>query len=454
MSQTARPAALDRAERELANARLERATLQKDREAGILDSDEPVAACDAAIEVLTKEITALGEKWQKEKAAADRVIAAQRRCAELGEAGAAKAEVDNAAVALEAATRDLQAIQGDQPMVFPYVSAQVCGQVISDWTGIPIGSMIKDEAAMLLALEDRLRQRIAGQDDALAAVAGAVRASKAGMGNPDAPLGVFLFVGPSGVGKTECALALADLLFGGSSFTTVINMSEYREQHTVSQLKGAPPGYVGYGEGGILTEAVRQKPYSIVILDEVEKAHIEVMNLFYQVFDKGFMRDGEGREINFRNTVIVMTSNLASEHIVDLCTAEGGTSTEEIIEAIRPTLSAHFRPALLARCAVVPFWPLGADTMRNVVRMKLDRIASRVGRTHGITMSYGDGLVEGIASQCTTIESGARNADAVISQVLLPAISRRLLAAMGEGTEYSSLRIGAGENGELTVEFA
>ena len=275
------------------------------------------------------------------------------------------------------------------------------------------------------------------------------------MGNPDAPLGVFLFTGPSGVGKTECALALADHLFGGEKFMTVINMSEYQEKHTVSQLKGSPPGYVGYGEGGILTEAVRQKPYSIVILDEVEKAHLEVMNIFYQVFDKGFMRDGEGREINFRNTLIIMTSNLASETIIDLCAREEEVTNAALVEAVRPELSSHFRPALLARCKIVPFRPLSKEIMRGVVAMKLDKIAQRIQKAHGITLSCSPTLIDQIAENCTAVEAGARNADAVIDKSLLPGISRQLLLHLGEeNKKYTRVHIGSTAEGDFEIIFS
>lgn len=455
MSQTAKPAALDRAERELANAQLKLGTLRKDLDAGVITSDEPIKECEDVIETHQKEIAELTENWEKQKTAAAKVVELQDTCDKLREKGEDGAEeLQTTSDELRASMAELERLQGNSPMVFPYVSGGVCGQVVSDWTGVPIGNMVKDEAETLLTLENKLRERVVGQDDALGEVANTIRAAKTGMRNPDAPMGVFLFVGPSGVGKTESALALADLLFGGEKFTTVINMSEYQEKHTVSQLKGSPPGYVGYGEGGVLTEAVRQKPYSIVILDEVEKAHLEVMNLFYQVFDKGFMRDGEGREINFRNTVIILTSNLASDRIVELATQEDGTTSSEINETIRPILSHHFQPALLARCAVVPFWPLGMDVMRDIVRMKLAKIAKRIEQTHGIAMTYADELVEGIAQQCTTIESGARNADAIIGQTILPAISMRLLENMGnEEAAYTKIVVGADEEGNLGIDF-
>jgi type VI secretion system protein VasG len=315
--------------------------------------------------------------------------------------------------------------------------------------------MVKDEAQALLELEDRLTQRVLGQDEALAEVANTIRASKTGMRNPDAPLGVFLFAGPSGVGKTECALALADTLFGGEKFMTVINMSEYQEKHTVSQLKGSPPGYVGYGEGGVLTEAVRQKPYSIVILDEVEKAHIEVMNSFYQVFDKGIMRDGEGREINFRNTLIIMTSNLASDTITQMCGGEEQPSLNELIAGIRPELTNHFKPALLGRCKIVPFRPLDKEIMRGVAAMKLDKLAQQIQNTHAIQFSCSTELIDQIAENCTAVESGARNVDAVVDQALLPSISRQLLLRLGEEDKtYTRLHIQSTPEGEFEIIFS
>ncbi|HAJ80206.1 MAG TPA: type VI secretion system ATPase TssH [Fibrobacteres bacterium] len=455
MSQSARPASLDSAERALLNAQLELKTLQKDLDAGITLAADSVENCNKNIDELRQRITALTEQWNKEKEIAVSIIKLQDDLVKARENKPEEKTIKNFMDKLDEETKRLESVQGENPMVFPNVSAAVCAQVIADWTGIPVGSMVKDEAASLLEIESKLGERVIGQDDAISEVANTIRASKTGMGNPDAPLGVFLFSGPSGVGKTECALALADLLFGGEKFMTIINMSEYQEKHTVSQLKGAPPGYVGYGEGGILTDAVRQKPYSIVILDEVEKAHLEVMNLFYQVFDKGFMRDGEGREINFRNTLIIMTSNLASSTIVEMCSGKEEVSTGALIEAIRPELSAHFQPALLARCKIIPFRPLGIDVMRGVVAIKLDKIAQRINKAHGITLSCSPELVDKIAESCTAVESGARNADAVIDQSLLPGISRQLLLHLGEEDKnYTRVHIGSTPEGDFEIVFS
>ena len=463
MSQSTKPAQLDSTERALLNAELEMKTMLKDREAGIAIDDERIQGCDDRIGAFKTAIVELTEKWEKEKELAASVIKLQNELVAAREAKASDTEIKAKNEAVEKTMAELEAVQGETPMVFSHVSSGVCAQVIADWTGIPIGSMMKDEAAALLELEERISLRVIGQDSAITELANTIRSSKTGMGNPDAPLGVFLFTGPSGVGKTECALALADTLFGGEKFMTVINMSEYQEKHTISQLKGSPPGYVGYGEGGILTEAVRQKPYSVVILDEVEKAHIEVMNLFYQVFDKGFMRDGEGREINFRNTLIIMTSNLASETLVEFCTKEPAEGEEEppvpsdkeLIEAIRPQLSAHFQPALLARAKIVPFRPLSKEVMRGVVALKLDKIAQRIRKTHGLTFSCSPSLIDQIAENCTAVEAGARNADAVIDQSLLPGISRQLLLHLGESDkEYTHLHIGATEEGDFEIIFS
>ena len=455
MSQSTKPASLDIAERALLNAQLELKTLIKDQDAGIEISQEDIDKCRDFISLKEEEIKQLAEKWNNEKELAEKVIVLQNELVRLREDESEQNIIEEKNNEVNEAMKSLEEVQGETPMVFSHVSAPVCAQVIADWTGIPVGSMLKDEARALLELEQRLGERVIGQDSAIMELANTIRSSKTGMGNPDAPLGVFLFCGPSGVGKTECALALADSLFGGEKFMTVINMSEYQEKHTISQLKGSPPGYVGYGEGGILTEAVRQKPYSVIILDEVEKAHIEVMNLFYQVFDKGFMRDGEGREINFRNTIIIMTSNLGSDIIAEICSGEEEVSDTEIVSAIRPTLTAHFQPALLARAKIIPFKILSKEVMRGVVALKLDKIAQRILKIHGISFSCSPSLIDQIAENCTAVEAGARNADAVIDQALLPGISRQLLLHLGEEDKtYSHLHIGATDEGDFEIIFS
>jgi type VI secretion system protein VasG len=271
--------------------------------------------------------------------------------------------------------------------------------------------------------------------------------------NPDQPHGIFLFVGPSGVGKTEMALGVANLMFGGEQFMTTINMSEYQEKHTVSRLVGSPAGYVGYGEGGVLSNAVRQRPYSVVLLDEVEKADLEVMNLFYQVFDKGTLSDGEGREVDFRNTIIFLTSNLASATIMKMCEGDTLPTIEELTEAIRPELQAHFKPALLARMTVVPFYPLKGVVLESIVRLKLDKVGKRLRESQSLEFEYNDDVVSQIAARCTDIESGARNIDHIINKTLLPIISTEILGNIGEETDYSRLQLEIGSDGEFVTCF-
>lgn len=325
--------------------------------------------------------------------------------------------------------------------------------MVSDWTGIPVGKMLKDEVEVLVNFEKLMEGRILGQPHALKEIADVIRASKMGMRNPESPIGVFLFVGPSGVGKTECARVIADLLFGGERFMMTINMSEYQERHTVSQLKGAPPGYVGYGEGGVLTEAVRHRPYSVVTLDEVEKAHRDVLNLFYQVFDRGFMRDGEGREVDFKNTVIIMTGNLGSDIILERCERGGQPTPDELVKLIRPELVRHFGTALLARFKVIPFYPLDTETMKGVVTLKLERIGERLRESHDLAFEYTPDLVVCIAERCTQVDTGARNIDAIIDKTILPGISVALLSQLAEENKPRKLVLELDEAGEFQYRF-
>lgn len=347
----------------------------------------------------------------------------------------------------------LAAMQGDHPMVHAHVDEHVVARVVADWTGIPIGNMIKDEAALLLALENELGERVRGQDEALALLADTLRSAKAGLGKPDAPLGVFLLVGPSGVGKTETARALAELLFGGERFLVSINMSEYQESHTSAQLKGAPPGYVGYGEGGVLTEAVRRSPYSVVLLDEVEKAHLDVMELFYQVFDRGMMRDGEGREIDFSNTVILATSNIGSDVVQQACMAEERPSPDVLREMIHDDLARHFQPALLGRMRVVPFYSLERAAMESIARLKLGRIDRQLRARHGVRFDFSDDVITRIADRCTTVDAGARNIDFIIDRTVLPEASRALLARLADEDLPVAIELGIDEAGDFTYTF-
>ncbi len=444
MTQTVKPAALDDAERRIGELDVRIAALERDAAAGVLDgaAAAPLREERDALEARRGELAA---RWAREAEAAGRVITARAAMPAPEELRRLQAEL--------AAVRS----EGETPMVHAEVDAAVAAAVVADWTGIPVGAMLKDDVARLMELEERLRERVRGQPEAIAELADTLRVGKAGVGNPDAPLGVFLLVGPSGVGKTECARAIADLLFGGERFLVTINMSEYQESHTGSQLKGSPPGYVGYGEGGVLTEAVRQHPYSVVLLDEVEKAHRDVLDLFYQVFDKGVMRDGEGREVDFRNTVIVMTSNVGSEEMLQACGAgEPRPTVDQMRELTRLLLLREFAPALLARMRVVPFYPLDRDVMRDIVHLKLGRVGDRVAQAHHLAFRYDDALVEWIAERCTEVETGARNVDAIVDRTLLPGVSRALLlrTAADEGGAPETLTVGLGADGTFTYTFA
>jgi type VI secretion system protein VasG len=454
MSRTTTPAILDNAKRDYNNADRALKTLLKDDSTGIPVPKEEIDKYKSILETSQKRIGELTRQWEKEKEHVNEILNIQKSLLETPESEEEnRAQLKNS---IEQKAVELASVQGENPMVFPFVSSELCADVIAGWTGIPVGSMVKDEAKTLLDLETVLQKRVLGQDIAISNVSEVIRAAKSGMTNPDAPMGVFLFTGPSGTGKTECALALADILFGGEKFSTVINMSEYQEKHTTSQLKGSPPGYVGYGEGGILTEAVRQKPYSIVILDEAEKAHRDVLNLFYQVFDKGFMRDGEGRDINFRNTVIIMTSNLGSETIFEVCNRqdEEKPDRDEIIEAIRPEITSHFQAALLARCRIIPFCPLDMEAMKAIVKLKLGKIINRLKNVHDIDFEYSPELVESIAGQCSTIETGARNIDVIIDKTLLPTISMTLLSQLCNDEEpFKKVVVSYSEEESFSITF-
>jgi len=327
------------------------------------------------------------------------------------------------------------------------VDRDVVAQVVSDWTGIPVGKMKASAIEVVLRLEQSLQARIKGQDHATQAVAEAVRMSQAGVRDPNTPIAVMLFVGPSGVGKTEMALALADMLYGGERSMVTINMSEFQEKHTVSRLVGSPPGYVGYGEGGVLTEGVRQKPYSVVLLDECEKADLEVMNLFYQVFDKGTLSDGEGRAIDFRNTVVILTSNLATEQIMRLHEESEAPAVTDVVAGIRPTLSSHFKPALLARMSIVPFRPMAPDVLGAIARLKLDRLAQRLHRSHGLQTAFDEALVAELVRRCTEAETGARALDHTLRGSLMPVLARGILEKMTTQRVPRTLEVGLGDDG-------
>ncbi|MDH3493695.1 MAG: type VI secretion system ATPase TssH [Acidobacteriota bacterium] len=351
--------------------------------------------------------------------------------------------------------KELREVQGDVPLMSPVVDAQAIADVISGWTGIPVGKMVADEIRQIINLEKTLGERVLGQDHALTAISERIKTSRAKLTDPKRPIGVFLLVGTSGVGKTETGLALADTLYGGERNLISINMSEYQEAHTVSSLKGSPPGYVGYGEGGVLTEAVRRKPYSVVLLDEVEKAHPDVMELFYQVFDKGVLEDGEGRQIDFKNTIILLTSNVATDLIMSI-SADPETRPDPagLEEAIRPELVKAFKPALLGRMVTVPFYPISDDVLKEIVRLQLKKIEKRVFQNHGAKFTYDDAVVDTVAKRCTDVDSGARNVINILTGSLLPEMSGEVLSRMATGDVIKSVNIGVNEAEQFTYEFA
>jgi len=367
-------------------------------------------------------------------------------------AEAPKPAVDLGALRVELAKAEgeLAALQGETPMIRVAVDGQIIGEVISAWTGIPAGKMMKDEISTVLSLPSLLGQRVIGQMHALELISQRISTARARLDDPNKPIGVFLLVGPSGVGKTETALALSDLLYGGERNLITINMSEFQEAHTVSTLKGSPPGYVGYGEGGVLTEAVRRRPYAVVLLDEVEKAHPDVMELFYQVFDKGMMEDGEGRDIDFKNTIIILTTNAGTDTMAKLCAdPETTPSADGLVKALKPELNKIFKPALLGRLVIIPYFPIRDESMKLIINLKLGKIKRRIHENHKIDLTYDDTLVNEVAKRCTEVESGARNVDNILTNTLLPEISRQLLGRMAEGEPMERIHVAIGETGEF-----
>ena len=358
--------------------------------------------------------------------------------------------VDVAAVRaqLAQAESDLAALQGETPMIRVAVDAQIIGEVISGWTGIPVGKMMKDEISTVLSLPTFLGQRVIGQLHALEIISQRISTSRARLDDPNKPIGVFMLVGPSGVGKTETALALSDLLYGGERNLITINMSEFQEAHTVSTLKGSPPGYVGYGEGGVLTEAVRRRPYSVVLLDEVEKAHPDVMELFYQVFDKGHMEDGEGREIDFKNTIIILTTNAGTDTMAKLCAdPETMPGPDGLVKALKPELNKIFKPAFLGRMVIIPYLPIRDENMKQIIKLKLGKIQRRIQENHKIELLYDTAVVDEVARRCTEVESGARNVDNILTNTMLPEISRQLLGRMAANEPMERIQVGIGADG-------
>ncbi len=451
LGQSATPALVEDARRTLDDLALQDRVLSREQASGA-DHKERLAAIAEKRGKVQADLTALEARWTQERDLVEQIRAVREKL----EAEHANPDGETALALraeLNGLNAQLEAVQGETPLVRVFVDASIVGEVISGWTGIPVGKMMSDELVTMLELEKHLGARVIGQGHALEDISRRVRTSKAGIEDPNKPKGVFMLVGPSGVGKTETALALSDLLYGGEHNIITINMSEFQEAHTVSTLKGSPPGYVGYGEGGVLTEAVRRRPYSVVLLDEVEKAHPDVLELFFQVFDKGVMEDGEGRQINFRNCLIILTTNAGTETIMKL-TADPETMPfpDVMAKTLKPELDAVFKPAFLGRMVIVPYYPVRDENLKQIVRLKVGKIKRRLRETHRMEMLYDDTLISQVAARCTEVESGARNVDNILSNTLLPEISMMLLATMAEGSKPTAMRVGVGEDGNFTYE--
>jgi type VI secretion system protein VasG len=482
VSHHATPAAVEDCQRRIEALTTELEIIAREQAIGV-ETGERESIARESLATNEKQLAELRDAWAKEKKLVDEILQIRGKLREAtGKVeGAATAPAPaNAAATPAAATpagalatpplsaeerskfvtrlKELQiqltAAQGENPLMLPSVDEQAVGSVVADWTGIPVGRMVKDEVATVLKLAETLGKRVIGQDHGLEMISKRVQTARAGLENPNKPIGVFMLAGPSGVGKTETALTLAEQLYGGEQNLITINMSEFQEAHTVSTLKGAPPGYVGYGEGGVLTEAVRRKPYSVVLLDEIEKAHPDVHKLFFQVFDKGFMEDGEGRLIDFKNTLIILTTNVGTDLIMGMCKdPELLPDPEGIAKALRAPLLKTFPPALLGRIVTIPYYPLSDAMLGRIITLQMNRVVSRVKENHGIDLKYSDDVVKLVASRCTEPESGGRMIDAILTNTLLPAISRTLLERLTAGTPTQTIKIGAANN-EFGFEFA
>ena len=450
LGQNSQPATLESVVRRVDSLEVQKRILEREETIGA-DHNEKLKEIVDAIALEKERMIILEAQWEREKAAVSEIRELQQKLEEASTKGDAVPEgVREKLTKLEGELIDMQ---GETGMISVAVNSQIVGEVIAAWTGIPLGKMLKDEIATVLTLDVHLKKRVIGQDHGLSAIAQRIVTSRANMDDPVKPVGVFMLVGPSGVGKTETAIALADLLYGGEKNMITINMSEFQEAHTVSTLKGSPPGYVGYGEGGVLTEAVRRRPYSVVLLDEVEKAHPDVLELFFQVFDKGRMEDGEGREIDFRNTIIILTSNAATDTLMKL-TADPETMPNEdgLLAAMKPELNKIFKPAFLGRMLVVPYFPIRDENMKKIIRLKLNKIVKRLAETHKVKMTYNEELLDEIATRCTEVESGARNVDNILSNTMLPEMSRQILGRLSGGEIIDSVAIGV-KDGKMDYDW-
>lgn len=464
LGQSATPAALEDCRREIEHLDVELGILEREQAVGAVH-DERLKELTEKKQATQTRLAALEKRWTDEKKLVEDIQKLRTKLSAHAKAAQKPAEKDGkdrlkpdeeqkAKSELVEKEKELKTVQGETPLVQPVVDSQAVAEVVSGWTGIPLGKMVRDEIKTVLTLRERLEERIIGQSHALEAIAQRIRTARANLLDPRRPIGVFMMVGPSGVGKTETAMALADILYGGDRNMVVINMSEYKEDHKISRLTGSAPGYVGYGEGGVLTEAVRRKPYSIVLLDEVEKANVAVQEIFYQVFDKGMLQDDKGQEVNFKNTIIILTSNVGTDTIMKLC-ADPDTMPDSVglAEALRPDLLKSFKPALLGRINVVPYFPLSDEVIRQIIKLQLNRIADRMRENHKAAFTYDDSLLATIAGRCKEVESGARNVDHIITGTLLPEISREFLSRMAEGRPVRRAHVSTDSDGKFVYQI-
>jgi type VI secretion system protein VasG len=468
VSQAAVPAEIDDSRRRIEALNVELGIIERETAVGVETGERRQNVLDKLSEEQSR-LSELESRWQEEKVLVEQILALRAQLhpgtaksgpAQLQAEEPAKTDQPDDATRLQLLPQlkelqsQLAALQGERPLIFPTVDSQAIASVIADWTGIPVGRMVKNEVAAILKLGDTLNRRVIGQRHALDMIARRVQTSRAGLDNPGKPIGVFMLCGPSGVGKTETGLALAEALYGGEENIITINMSEYQEAHAVSTLKGSPPGYVGYGEGGILTEAVRRRPYSVVLLDEVEKAHPDVHEIFFQVFDKGWMEDAEGRFIDFKNTIILLTSNAGTDLIMNLCKdPELLPEPEGIAKALREPLLKIFPAALLGRLVTIPYYPLSDEMLKSIIHLQLGRIGKRIMENRGIPFSYGEDVVQLIADRCSEVESGARVVDAILTNTVLPAISEEFLNKMLTGEPITKVGVEV-KDGEFQYRFA
>jgi type VI secretion system protein VasG len=450
MSQAAIPAPIEDRERRIALIDTELGILDREIAAGEKHEDRR-DALKVERAGLTDLLGGLRDRWEQEKVLAAVIAKARGKI----EGSTDPAEADTERTQLTRATSDLRALQGEEPLIYPVVDGQAVAEVVAGWTGIPTGRMQSNEIRTVLALRETMEKRIVGQSHALEAIAQAIRTSRAGLTDPRKPIGVFLMVGTSGTGKTETALTLANLLYGGEQNMTVINMTEFKEEHKVSLLMGSPPGYIGYGEGGILTEAVRRRPYSVILLDEMEKAHPGVQDVFFQVFDKGNMKDGEGRDIDFKNTVIIMTSNAGTDLITRLCAdPETAPDSAGLAEALMPELMKHFKPAFLGRVTLVPYFPLAPDIIKQIVELQMRRVRQRVRESYRADFVWDQHLIDTIAARCTETSSGARNVEKILSRTLLPELSSEILGKLAEGEAIHTVTMAIDNEGSFRYDIA